>query len=193
MITTPLVALTIPVAEAAALLLPLLIFADVFAVHAYRKTFDGPNLKLLIPSSIIGILLASLFFRSFSSDERILKFGLGLIAIGFVVFQLTRTLLLKRLEGAKPPLTVGVVLGVTAGFTSTLAHLGGPPIMMYLLPQRLSKAMFVGTNAILFFVVNIVKIVAYALLGLLSIGNLTVTLILLPIAFGPYSPKGQGK
>ena len=181
-ITTPLVALTIPVAEAAALLLPLLFFADIFAVHAYRKIYDAPNLKLLIPCSLVGIVLASLFFQSFNSNERVLKLGIGLIAVGFVIFQMTRGMLLKRLESSKPKPVWGVMLGITAGFTSTLAHVGAPPIMIYLLPQRLSKAVFVGTNAILFFTMNFLKLVAYAFLGLLTPGNLSITLILIPIA-----------
>lgn len=181
-ITTPLMSLTISVAEAAAILLPLLFFADIFAVHAYRKTFDAANLKLLIPCSVVGIVLASLFFQSFNSNERILKFGIGLVAVGFVVFQMVRGLLLKRLESSKPSPIWGVLLGVTAGFTSTLAHVGAPPIMIYLLPQRLSKAVFVGTNALLFFTMNFLKLLAYALLGLLTTGNLTITLILIPVA-----------
>jgi len=181
-VTTPLVSLTIPVAEAAALLLPILFFADIFAVHAYRKTYDAPNLKLLIPCAVVGIILASLFFQSFNSNERVLKLGIGLVAVGFVVFQMTRGIILTRIEGGKPAPIWGVVLGVIAGFTSTLAHVGAPPIMIYLLPQRLSKAVFVGTNAILFFTMNFLKLVAYALLGLLTIGNLSITLILIPIA-----------
>ena len=89
---------------------------------------------------------------------------------------------MKRLQGSKPPRWLGAVLGTTAGFTSTLAHIGGPPIMMYLLPQKLPKAIFVGTNAIFFLTINIVKLAAYTVLGLLTIGNLTVTLILIPLA-----------
>ena len=181
-ITTPLVALTIPVAEAAALLLPILLFADVFAVYSYRKSFDMPNLKLLIPCSIIGIVIASLFFQSFNSNERVLKLGIGLIAVAFVLFQLTRALILKRLESTTLPKAWGVILGITAGFTSTLAHVGAPPVLIYLLPQRLSKALFVGTNAVLFFVMNTVKLFAYAFLGLLTLGNLGITVILIPIA-----------
>ena len=39
-LATPLLALTVPVADAVALLLPLLIACDVFAVRHYRRTFD---------------------------------------------------------------------------------------------------------------------------------------------------------
>ncbi len=181
-IATPLIALSTSVPEAAALLLPVLLAADVFAVYTYRKTFDAPNLKRILPFALIGIIIASFFFTRFSSNERILKLGLGLIAVGFVIFQLTRTVILKRFESSKPSTFWAAILGTTAGFTSTLAHVGGPPMMIYLLPQNLPKDIFVGTNAILFFTINLIKLVPYALLGLLSVSNLSVSLILIPIA-----------
>ncbi|MCA9839761.1 MAG: sulfite exporter TauE/SafE family protein [Trueperaceae bacterium] len=182
-IATPLIALSTSVPEAAALLLPVLLSADVFAVYTYRKTFDAPNLKLILPFATLGIIIASLFFTRFSSNERILKIGLGLIAVGFVIFQLTRTVILKRFHSTKTSVLWAGILGITSGFTSTLAHVGGPPMMIYLLPQNLPKDIFVGTNAILFFVINILKLLPYALLGLLSISNLSVSLVLIPVAF----------
>lgn len=182
-VATPLIALSTSVPEAAALLLPVLLAADVFAVYTYRKTYDAANLKLLLPFAFIGIVIASIFFTRFSSNERILKIGLGLIAVAFVVFQLTRTLILKRFESSKPSRFWAAILGTTSGFTSTLAHVGGPPMMIYLLPQNLPKDIFVGTNAILFFIINLLKLLPYALLGLLSVSNLSLSLVLIPVAF----------
>jgi uncharacterized membrane protein YfcA len=76
-----------------------------------------------------------------------------------------------------------VTLGGAAGFTSTLAHAGGPPATMYLLPQQLPRGIFVGTNLVFFFLLNLMKLVPYALLGLLQLGNLTTILILAPLAY----------
>ena len=44
-LATPLLALTVSVADAVALLLPLLIACDVFAVRHYRRTFDKTRLR----------------------------------------------------------------------------------------------------------------------------------------------------
>ena len=65
-LATPLVALTITVAEAAAILLPLLIFTDILALFYYRRDFDSKSMKVLVPGALIGILAGSLFFRSFT-------------------------------------------------------------------------------------------------------------------------------
>lgn len=182
-IATPLVALTIPVADAAALMLPILIIADLLTVREYRTQFDKPNLRLMLPSAIVGIVLGALFFDAFSQNDRLLKVGIGVIALLFVAYQVGRTLLFRQIGARKPPTAVGILLNITAGFTSALAHAGGPPATIYLLPQRLPRDQFVGTLAVFFMTVNLIKLIPYSMLGLLRVGNLTTTLILLPVAF----------
>jgi uncharacterized membrane protein YfcA len=182
-VATPLMALTMPVAEAAALLLPILLIADVFAVHHYRKRFDVQQLAFLLPFATLGIGLGWLFFDMFRDNERLLKLSIGLIATLFVLYQAGYNLLLKRLTQQVPNLFWGTLLGFTAGFTSTLAHVGGPPLVMYLLPQRLPKDIFVGTCAVFFFLVNLLKLIPYAFLGLLDIGNIPLPLVLLPLTY----------
>ena len=50
------------------------------------------------------------------------------------------------------------------------------------MPQRLDKTLFVGTTVIFFLVMNYVKLVPYAYLGMLSAENLMTSLVLLPLA-----------
>ena len=182
-ISTPLLALTIPVPEAAALLLPLLIFADLSALPHYHHHVDRHSIKWLLPGSLVGILLGSLFFRYFSANEHVLKVGIGVISLLFIAYQAGQYWLAKALAGKRPSAASGIGLGLTAGFTSTLAHVGGPPVTMYLLPQKLPRQVFVGTTLILFTIINLVKLIPYGLLGLLRIGNLTTILILAPVVF----------
>jgi uncharacterized protein len=182
-IATPLLALTIPVADAAAILLPLLIIADLFSLRHYWRIYDQRSIKLMVPGAVIGIALGAFFFGYFSDNERILKVGLGVISLIFVIYQLIRSILLGRLVKSHPPDAAGVLLGAAAGFTSTLAHAGGPPATMYLLPQQLPRHLFVGTNVVFFFLLNIIKLIPYSFLGLLRIGNLTTILLLSPLAY----------
>lgn len=182
-IATPLMALTIPVADAAAILLPLLIVADIFSLRHYWGVWDRRSLRTMLPGALVGIALGAAFFGFFSDNERILKVGLGVISLVFVAYQAFRTLILGRLAEAHPPDSAGVALGAAAGFTSTLAHAGGPPATMYLLPQKLPRHIFVGTNVIFFFTLNLVKLIPYAFLGLLRVGNLTTILVLAPLAY----------
>jgi len=54
LIGTPLLVLTIPVADAAALLFHLLIVADMFSISHYWKIFDRRLIRLMIPAATIG-------------------------------------------------------------------------------------------------------------------------------------------
>ncbi len=76
----------------------------------------------------------------------------------------------------------GTFWGAIAGYTSFLAHAGGPPLVIYLLPQRLDKTIFVGTTVIFWAVVNYVKLIPYAWLGQFDSENLATALLLCPLA-----------
>ena len=71
---------------------------------------------------------------------------------------------------------------MTSGFTSFVAHAGGPPVNAYVIPMRLPPLVFTATMAVFFFVVNLSKWVPYAWLGLLDLRNMATSLALLPIA-----------
>jgi uncharacterized membrane protein YfcA len=75
-----------------------------------------------------------------------------------------------------------VFWGAVSGFTSTLAHAGGPPFAVYMLPQRLDKTLLAGTSVVFFLVLNYVKLVPYAFLGQLNGANLMAALLFAPLA-----------
>lgn len=183
MIATPLMALTIPTADAAALLLPLLIISDFVAIHRYRARFDRRNLFIILPGALFGIACGWLFFEYFRGNERILKTGIGCLALTFVAFQLGRTRLMGAVVKRQPTVTEGVFWSILSGFSSTLAHVGSPPIIVYLLPQKLARDIYVGTTIYFFTIVNVVKLIPYAQLELLHFGNLQIVLSLLPVIF----------
>lgn len=182
-VATPLVALALPVADAVALLLPLLLVGDLFAVRHYRRSYDRASLRLLLPSAVVGIVLGSLFFDLFSEQERVLKIGIGVISLLFVLYQVAGGALSRALGRRPPNRTLGVAFGAVAGFTSTVAHVGGPPLTMYLLSQNLSRRIFVGTSAWFFLIVNALKLIPFTILGLLVVSNLLVVAILLPLVY----------
>lgn len=182
-IAVPLLALTIPPADASALVLPVLIFGDILAFRSYRKTIDTKNFRLLLPCLLIGVFIGTFFFQAVIGNKRVLNVGIAVIALGFVIFQVTREALFKRLEHHPPANLWGVILGTTAGFTSMIAHVGGPLVTIFLLPQNLGREVFVGTSITLFFITNIVKLPLYGFLGLLHIGNALTIVLLLPLTY----------
>jgi uncharacterized protein len=182
-VTTPLMALTIPVADAAALLLPLLILCDIVAVYSYGWNFHKKSIKALMPGALIGIAVGSLFFGFFIGMDHVMRVGIGALAIIFVIFQATRAYILGALKERHPHAAEGVLMGAVAGFTSTLAHAGGPPIAIYLLPQKLSPSLYVGTAVIFFAIVNAVKLLPYWGLGMLKVGNIATIAMLAPLTY----------
>jgi uncharacterized protein len=181
-VATPLIALTIPVPEAAALMLPILLVADLFSLRHYYRLFDPPSIRVLLPGAAVGIVLGALVFDYFADHARVLRASVGWLAVGFVLFQTGRSLIFGALARVRLPGPVGALLGMLAGIGSTLVHAGGPFVALYLLPQGLSPQLFVGTTVVLFALMNLLKIAPYAFLGLIRVGNLSAVLLLAPLA-----------
>ncbi len=177
-LAVPMLALVVSPAQAAAILLPVLILMDLIGVRAYWQSFDPHALAVMLPGAAIGIALGGLAFGLL--DARATRLIVGLIALAFVAHYLSGG---GQLAPARPPnARLGAVCGALAGFTSTIAHAGSPPAAIYLLPLKLDKTRFVATNVVLFAAVNLMKLVPYGLLGELSGLNLATALVLAPLA-----------
>ena len=175
----PLVALAISPVKAAAIVLPILIVQDWVSVWAFRRDWDLRNLAILAPAGAVGV--AAGWLMAARVDEQAVRLAVGLISVGFVVFMLLRD---RLASGAATRATVapGLFWGAVAGFTSFVSHTGAPPTMVYLLPQRLTPRIFAGTSAILFAIVNLLKVGPYFALGQFSRDNLSASASLLPVA-----------
>jgi uncharacterized membrane protein YfcA len=68
------------------------------------------------------------------------------------------------------------------GFTSMVAHAGGPPFQIYVMPQRLPRDIFVGTGAVLFALINWIKVPPYLALGQMTSENMATAGALFPVA-----------
>lgn len=183
-IAVPLMSIFIAPTEAAGVMLPILCAMDLFGVHAYRKTWSKRHLAVLLPGAVIGIALGGIAFGLLPTNA--IRLLLGVIA---VTFALNRWLRLSERLAARlaathgtPGPIAGTFWGGISGFTSTLAHAGGPPFAIYMLPQQLDKTFLVGTSAVFFLSVNYVKLIPYYALGQLNAGNLTAALLFAPLA-----------
>jgi hypothetical protein len=106
----------------------------------------------------------------------------GLVGVFTLVFLAQRLLFPPKPGSAPPPRWVGAILTATSGFTSFIAHAGGPPINAYMIPLKFSPVKFTATMAVFFFVINLSKWVPYGFLGLLDTRNMATSLALLPFA-----------
>jgi len=176
-LAVPLMALAVTVPQAAAILMPVLLLMDLLGLAAFRKDFDRRLLRMLIPSSLVGVAIGALLFRAL--DARTVA---GIVGIFTLLFLAQRLVFPPRRDDAPPPRAVGRVLAAVGGFTSFISHAGGPPINAYLIPLKLKPVVFTATMAYLFFVVNLAKWLPYAWLGLIDVRNMATSLVLLPIA-----------
>ena len=174
-LSVPLLALVISPADGAAIMLPLLLLTDCASVWAYRKDWDRVNMRILLPAGLLGTALGWLIFRML--DENALRIFLGLIAVGFVL----NTVLRRQMSVSKISRPKGYFWGAVSGVTSFVAQAGGPPLWVYLLPLRLDKRLHAGTTVIFFAALNVAKIVPYWMLGLMTVGNLSASAMMMPI------------
>ena len=85
-------------------------------------------------------------------------------------------------RAAKSSDAAGVFWGTVSGFTSQIAHAGGIPFQIYMLPKRLDRDVLIGTSALYFAAVNWLKVPAYFALGQFTRTNLATALALIPLA-----------
>lgn len=176
-LSVPIMAVFISPVAAAAIMLPILCAIDLFNIWGYRQHFDRRNLIALVPGALIGISIGALTFHHVDDNAvRLMLGGLSLI-FAFTYFLQQSPVQTDTRWGR----WFGTFCGALSGFTSFVAHAGGGPVKIYLLPQRLDKRVFVGTNVYFFFIVNQVKIWPYLWLGQFSTENLSTSLILLPV------------
>ncbi len=176
----PILSLVISPVQAAGILLPILCLMDLLGLWAYRGKWVGAELRVLLPAAVLGIGVGTLLFGYMS--VAVIRLIVGAVALWFAAHYWLK----QRASGGEQlpnlPRTAGIAGAAGAGFTSFIAHAGGPPLTMYLLRRPLDKTGFVGTTVVFFAVVNYVKLVPYAWLGQLSLDNLTASLVLAPLA-----------
>ena len=88
MISTPLLALTMPPLQAAAILLPILLCQDVISVWVYRRDWSAWNLKVLLPGSVVGVGAAWLFAAYVPNAY--VEIAVGVIGVCFALYTLLR-------------------------------------------------------------------------------------------------------
>lgn len=176
-LAVPMMAMAVAVPQAAAILMPVLLLMDVLGMAAFRKNVDRRLLLFLLPAGLLGIVVGALLFKLL--DARVVA---GIVGGFTLAFLAQRLLFPPRPDSPPPPRWVGALLTVTSGFTSFVAHAGGPPLNAYVIPLRMAPAVFTGTLAFFFFFINMAKWVPYAWLGLLDLRNMATSLALLPFA-----------
>jgi hypothetical protein len=177
-VSTPVMSIVVAPTAAAAIMLPVLCVMDLAGIKAYLGRWDRRILAVILPAGVAGCMLGAATFRAV--DENWIRILVGCVALAFLAYSLYP----KKHLAAQPSRRAGGFWATVSGFTSFITHAGGPPLMVYLLPQRLEKAVFVATSLVYFAALNYVKILPYFWLGLFDARNLATSAALLPAAIG---------
>ena len=149
----PLMSLVMDPISAGALLAPLFVAMD-FCALAYWKpsTWSKPDLAVLLPGLAVGIGLGFLVLRH--ADPHFVAIAIGVVTLAFTGLWFAGGGEVRMRPRSRP---MGLLAGTASGVTTMVAHSGGPPIAMYLLPLGLSKALYAGTTSLFFTVGNLLK------------------------------------
>jgi uncharacterized protein len=179
MTATALLASIVPPLQAVAILAPILMVQDIVTVYAYRREWDARNLKILLPGGVAGVGIA--YVLASRAPDAAIMLIIGGLSLFFSLRRMFARAALQRSD-ALPKVLPGVLCGVASGFGSMIANAGAPTFQIYVMPQRLPPAIYVGTSVMFFAVTNWIKVIPYALLGQMGRENLLTSLVLLPLA-----------
>ena len=156
----PLLSIVMDPVTAGGLLAPLFIAMDLFALRYWKSsTWSKRDLVLLLPGLVVGIGLGYLLFRFL--DHRAIAIVMAATTLIFVGLWLVAGGKVTTLPRSTPK---AIAAGLASGITTMVAHSGGPPLAMYLLPLGLSKEIYAGTTSLFFTVGNATKALPWLLL-----------------------------
>jgi uncharacterized membrane protein YfcA len=137
------------------MLLPMLCFADIFAVKYYHRHAEWKYIMRLMPSALIGIVLAVYVGDIANSSQ--FNMLLGLIVLAGAAIIIWREFMPNN-QKIPDYRWFSIVMGVFGGFTTMIGNAAGPVIAIYLLSMRMPKNSYIGTSAWFFMIVNLVKV-----------------------------------
>ncbi|CAD7041121.1 sulfite exporter TauE/SafE family protein [Pseudorhizobium endolithicum] len=179
----PILALVVDPLQAAAIFLPILIVMDIVALWAWRHDNDRRTLLVILPGGMLGIALG--WATSAQVSPNALKFVIAVSTILFAVRYFYQVYG-PRSGGEQPPQPQRPVRatfwGTLSGYASFVAHAGGPPFQIYVLPLKLDPRSYTGASVRFFAIVNAVKLIPYFALGALDAENLVTSATLFPVA-----------
>ncbi|MET3521834.1 sulfite exporter TauE/SafE family protein [Mesorhizobium abyssinicae] len=149
----PVVSLVMDPVTAGGLLAPLFVAMDLVALRYWKpSTWSRPDLALLLPGLVVGIGLGFSLFGVL--DHRAISILMAAITLIFVGLWFGGGAEVTVRPRSTPK---AIAAGFTSGVTTMVAHSGGPPLAIYLLPLGLSKQMYAGTTSLFFTVGNAIK------------------------------------
>jgi len=160
--------------------LPLLIAADVFAIRYYWRFADWTRIRQLLPTVVIGLALGTAFMRLIDHGQ--FKIFLAVLILSLVSFEQLRRW--RNWNAFPKSRWFARTMGLLSGFTTLIGNAAGPVMTIYCAAQNFNKHDFMGTFAVFFFMINLMKLPlmggAVPGLNLITTETLWFNVLLLP-------------
>ena len=166
-IATPLVALVLPADRALGTALILLLVGDAFAIWAHWRRWDIKIIIATIPTSLVGVIIASALLSNLSAST--IQHGIGLLSLVYVIWKVLERRIRREVREVKTenlPRWLAPSVGLVGGFVSTVSNAAGPVYTAYLLLLHLQPETFAATAALYFALVNAMKVPGYIAAGI---------------------------
>jgi hypothetical protein len=174
----PLMAMSAPAVQAAAIMMPILLIMDAISCWAWRRTWSRENIAIMLPAGVAGTFVG--YLTAAMVSDAALRLMIGLLGLAFCLQAwLTRA---SDAPARRPDWIGGSFWSGISGFTSFISHVGGPQLAVYLLPQKLPKDVLAGTFTIHFAIINLIKTPGFLALGAFTPENLWTSAALAPVA-----------
>lgn len=185
----PVLALAFPPKIALGLGAPIMLASDIIGLWNYWgewRTHAYDVLRLII-MGLFGIALGAYFIHVIPAD--IFKKGIGLFALSFSLYHYFRDL---KIFPVKPRTDddsthklsdwrAWVPIGFLGGIATVLAHAGGMVWSTYFVRKHLEKRVLVSSLILLFSMSDLIKVIAYMKIGILSTESNIIVLCMIPI------------
>jgi len=178
---TPLLSLIMSPKIAVALMAPMMLITDISTLWLHWKKWDLKYIYILSPGFLVGVVAGS-YYLAWASPS-LTKVTIGIIAMIFSSYQIARVKFPSFFSTIDLSTATGVLISLIGGISSAIAHSGGIIVTIYLVTKNLSKSSFVATLVGILFFSDVLKMITYTKLNLLSQPLLLSGLELTPALF----------
>ena len=179
LLVVPYMAMAFGAKASTGVILPMLCMADIVAVAYYKRIADWRVVAKLLPTAVLGFLLAILVDRLIPTEgfRQLMGWTLALA----LAVMLWSELCGKENRWLKK-WWYSALFGLLGGFTTMIGNAAGPVMSVYLLSMRKEKMEYIGINAWFFLVVNLLKVPLQIFVWEnISWSSFSLNLLMLPI------------
>lgn len=124
-----------------------------------RSYFSWEGIQFMLPSMLVMVPIGLFLFLNI--DMSILKFGLGIVLIAAVLYQVMP----RRATQQWHPVYCGIPCGLFSGLLAGAFGAGGPPIIAYMASQKFERCQYVATVQFVFLLSALTRIISMTVLS----------------------------